>query len=71
MYMRNAMLSQVKDAIKSLKNDTFHEHFAHYVMEMQDATIQEELRFFRRSNSDITPKGLIAVVNDLCEGMNN
>ena len=63
------MLSQVKNAIKSLKNDTFHEHFIHYVMEVQDSSIDEELKFLKRKNSLLSSNDMIKVMNNLCEGM--
>ena len=63
------MLSHVKNAIKSLKNDTFHEHFIHYVMEVQDSSIDEELKFLKHQNSILSSNDIIKVMNNLCEGM--
>lgn len=63
------MLSQVKNAIKSLKNDTFYEHFIHYVMEVQDSCIDEELKFLKHKNSVLSSNDMIKVMNNLCEGM--
>lgn len=63
------MLSQVKNAIKSLKNDTFHEHFIHYVMGVQDSSIDEELKFLKHKNSALSSNDIIKVMNNLYEGM--
>lgn len=63
------MLSQVKNAIKSLKNDTFHEHFIHYVMKVQDSSIDEELKFLKHKNSALSSNDMIKVMNNLYEGM--
>ena len=63
------MLNQVKNAIKSLKNDTFHEHFVHYVMQVQDSAIDEELKFLKQKNSVLSSNDMIKVMNNLCEGM--
>ena len=63
------MLSQVKDVIKSLKNDTFQEHFVKYVMQVQDSSIDEELKFLRNKNASLTSTDMIKVMNNLCEGM--
>lgn len=63
------MLSQVKNAIKLLKNNTFHEHFIHYVMEVQDSSIDEELKFLKHKNSVLSSNDIIKVTNNLCEGM--
>lgn len=63
------MLNQVKDAIKSLKNDTFHEHFVQYVMQVQDSSIEDELTFLKRKNASLNSTDMINVMNNLCEGM--
>lgn len=63
------MLDQVKEAIISLKPDTFPEHFIQHVMNVQDISIDQELKFLRNRNTSLSANSMIHIMNNLCERM--